>query len=85
MNISTEKWLSPPKWAKILGIDPDKITALIRTGEIKACNLAVSKVGRPRYRISEAEMRAFLERRSSSAPPPATRRRSKKASQKYYS
>jgi hypothetical protein len=61
--------------ARELGVDAEKIHALIRSGELRAVNLAVNANGqRPRYRILRSEVERFLQARST-RPPEQTRRR----------
>ena len=47
-----------------LGCDPDKIRALIRSGQLPATNIALKPNGRPRYRIHPLDLETFLQRRS---------------------
>lgn len=54
----------PTEVAKMWGISPDKITAWIRAGELRAINMAASARGeRPRYLIDEADLKAFEKQR----------------------
>jgi excisionase family DNA binding protein len=68
-------WLSPPALAAELGVEPPKIIAWIKSGELLAVNVAQNVGGRPRYRISRAEVDRFLARRSSAPAPKEPRRR----------
>ena len=64
--------------AKALQINSSKVSALIRSGELDAVNVALHSGGKPRWRISEAALEAFLLRRSAGKPTPkATRARRK--------
>ncbi len=67
------KWLSPPQIGKMLGVDPAKVIGWIRRGELKAVN--VSDGSRPRFRIKESDLDAFLERRSAVPTPTKPKRR----------
>jgi excisionase family DNA binding protein len=81
----TSRWLSPPQVAEQLGIDPEKVIAWIRRGELNACNVAEIVGGRPRYRIDPAELAAFLQRRSTApTPKPARRRKASGYTPKYF-
>lgn len=79
------RWLSPPQVAEQLGIDPEKVIAWIRRGELNAVNVAENIGGRPRYRIDPQELAAFLQRRSTSpAPKPVRRRKASGYTPKYF-
>jgi excisionase family DNA binding protein len=56
--------LTPPQVARILGVNPDKVLGWIRSGELKAANLARRQGGRPKYRIAEEDLQAFKNRRA---------------------
>jgi len=68
-------WLSPPAIAERLGIDAHKVLGWIGRGELKAVNVADHVGGRPRWRIAERDLEAFIARRSSKTEPTKTRRR----------
>ena len=44
--------ISPREYAKRHGISPDKVLTWIRSGELRALNLATNADGRPRLRIT---------------------------------
>ena len=69
---------SPPEYAKEHGVDPSKVLAWIRSGELRAINLATSTTGRPRYRILLEAIVEFEERRSARQPVKPVRRKRKK-------
>jgi len=69
---------TPPQVGKILGVTADKILAWIANGELKAFNVATKDSKRPRWRVSPAELEAFLARRASTPPEPSTRRRARR-------
>lgn len=50
--------------ASLLSIKSDKILIWIATGELKAFNVATSRNGRPRWRISAEAFEAFQAARS---------------------
>lgn len=57
---ATEKsYLTPPQLAKLWGVSPEKVYAFIRSGELRAINLASRPGGRPRYAIDPADVAAF--------------------------
>jgi excisionase family DNA binding protein len=55
--------LTPPQVAARFGIRADKVLGWIRAGELRACNVAARLGGRPRWRISEADLLAFVQAR----------------------
>jgi|GEM_PF-3707633 len=69
------RWLTPPRVAERLGVDPQKILAWIRKGELLAVNLALTSTGRPRWHIDPKDLDKFLERRQSKPPPPKSNRK----------
>lgn len=64
--------LNPPDVAQQLRVSPATVIGWIRTGQLKAANLATGN--RPRYVIQRAELDRFL--RSRQPEPPNPRRRS---------
>ena len=56
--------LTPPKVAKLLGVNPDKVLAWIRKGDLHATNVTAKPGGRPRYRIEREDLEAFKNRRT---------------------
>ncbi len=73
------RYLSPPDVAELLGINPGKVIAWIRSGELAATNVAASLAGRPRWRVSPADLAIFEARRSAVAPATRSRPRRKNA------
>jgi hypothetical protein len=57
-NIDRQK-LTPPQLAKRWGVAPTKVVGFIRSGELRAMNLAKSRSGRPRYAIDVADIEDF--------------------------
>jgi excisionase family DNA binding protein len=56
-----------------LSIGIDQVVRLIRAGKLEAVDVSIS--GRkPRWRISERSLTAFLEQRKSTPPVPASRK-----------
>ena len=66
---------TPPQLAAKWGIDCHKILQWIRSGELRAVNLATTVGGRPRYRIDSTDAEVFLARRAAGPTPKAPRRR----------
>jgi len=70
-------FLSPPAIAKQLRVSRDTVLGWIRSGELTAVDLASPGSTRPRYRIDQADLRAFLLRRQVQTTPKQKRRRRK--------
>ena len=75
----TSIYLSPPEVARRYGVDPAKVLGWIRRGELRALNVATHTGGRPRYRISPADLAVFEAARAAGPAPKVTRRRRKDA------
>ncbi len=73
------KKLTPPELARQWGVSPCKVVALIRSGELKAINLALSPSGRPRFAIDQADIEQF--ERSRTVIPQGTSARPAKSRQ----
>lgn len=58
-------FLSVPEIATRLGVKSDKVLQWIASGQLRGVNVAERVAQRPRWRISEADLDAFLEVRSS--------------------
>ena len=69
---SLPDWSTPPKAAKVLRVDPETIRELIRSGELRASNLARRGSTRPRWRISREALEEFLAGRE---PRPAAKKK----------
>ena len=69
---SERPFLTPPGVAKLLRVSPDKVHGWIRRGDLKAVN--VGNGFRPRYRVSRANLDAFLATREVQPPPERPRR-----------
>jgi hypothetical protein len=69
---------TPRELARILRISPDKVRALIRSGELGAINTATARCGKPRFVVLPHHLAEFERgRRISPAakPPPRPKRR----------
>ncbi|MEZ6055480.1 MAG: helix-turn-helix domain-containing protein [Planctomycetaceae bacterium] len=75
LSRDTRACLTPPELAVEWGVSPDKILTWIRSGELRATNIAVTQGGRPRYRIDREAIDDFKRRRANHSPPPPQRRR----------
>jgi excisionase family DNA binding protein len=67
-------YLSPPEAGERLGVAAEKVIAWIKAGELRATNVATRLGGRPRWRIHEADLEAFLAARSAVSASAPTRR-----------
>lgn len=65
---------SPAEVAEKLGVTRDKVMRWIRSGELVAVNLATSMLTRPRFRVQQCELDAFLNRRKVQVATPTPRR-----------
>jgi hypothetical protein len=70
--------LTPPELAARYGVEPAKVLAWIRQGELRAINLATRPTGRPRWIIYEEDVAVFEDRRAAK-PPVKPERRSRRA------
>ena len=68
-------WLTPPQYAKELGVKSATILDRIRSGELVAIDMAQPGSKRPRFRIHRSEALAFEERRRAGPAPKRQRRR----------
>ena len=75
---SARQKLTPPELARTWGIKPDKVLAWIRSGELRAINVATDQLGRPRYLIDPNEVEAFEQRRAVVERPVLCRRRGRR-------
>jgi excisionase family DNA binding protein len=81
---SGQKLLTTRQVADRCGVDVGKIGRWIRSGQLSAVDVAENQGGRPRWRISQEAIEAFLARRQS--PPAVTppKRRATRAAYKDY-
>ena len=70
--------ITPPALARRYGVSAEKIIGWIRSGELRAVNVAAKPSGRPRWRISESDIEHFEVRRAA-VTTKTTRRRRKPA------
>jgi hypothetical protein len=70
-----------PQLAKAMQLDRHSIDDLIKSGELVAINVALKPdATRPRWRISQESLDAFVRRRQAIQSAPAPRRRKRKTS-----
>lgn len=68
-------YLTPPELASRLRVKAAKVINWIRSGELRAIDLATRGSRRPRYRISPEAVAEFERRRSAAPLPRPIRRR----------
>lgn len=56
-------FLTPPEVAKRLRVSPETVIGWIKSGELAAINSGKQGCIRPRYRILEADLQSFIQRR----------------------
>ena len=69
------RYFTPPELAKLWGVNANKVLGFVRTGELRAVNVAASTLGRARWRISPSDLAVFEQRRQATAPPKSRPRR----------
>ena len=67
--------LIPREVAKLLKVSPDTVLNWIRTGQLKAYNVASLNSSRPSYRVDPEALEQFKRLRQVLPPPPKQRRR----------
>ena len=72
------EYLTPPELAKRLRVRLDKVHTWIRSGELRAVNVAANLIGRPRWRISAEALAEFEQRRAAQPPVKKSRRRKRR-------
>lgn len=60
--------LSPPAVAQRLGVDRHKVVHWIDSGELAAINVAATGAAKPRWRVDQTDLQAFLVKRRSAGP-----------------
>lgn len=74
-NTTLPASLTPPAYARLRGIDPDKVRAWIASGELRALNVATRRGGKPRFVIPREAVEAFEAARSTTPTPKPKRQR----------
>jgi excisionase family DNA binding protein len=70
--------LRPAEVADRLDVDVETVLAHVHRGTLPAVDVARPGSRRPRWRISEADLDAFVAARRTTPRPPATKRRPKR-------
>ncbi len=71
---ASRRKLTPPQYAKQLGIDQKKVIKWIRSGELKAIDACTRRGSKPRYLIDLDAIAAFEAARAVQPPAPRARR-----------
>ena len=71
----TRRKLTPPQYAKQLGVDCAKVLKWIRSGELKAADFSTNRGQKPRFLIDTADILTFELSRQVQPPPPKINRR----------
>lgn len=64
--------ITPKAYAQQLGVSENKVLAWIRTGQLKALNVASSVRNRPRWKITAEARREFEDSRTAKPSESAT-------------
>jgi hypothetical protein len=80
------RWLSPPQVGQIVGVTPEKVIAMIRSGELRAIDVATRGSRRPRYRVRPEDLESWARGREAVPTPTAraTRRRRQSGVKEFY-
>jgi len=70
--------LSPPQIARMWGVSHEVVLNWIRSGQLKAINVASVMNGRPKFRVDVSELAAFEARRATQPAPKISSRRRKR-------
>lgn len=72
---SSRRKLTPPQYARQLGVDTAKVLKWIRSGELKAADFSTNRGNKPRFLIDQADIVTFELSRQVQPPAPRLRRR----------
>ena len=61
--MTEQRFLSVPEVAQYLGLSKSAVRSLIRTGELRAVNLAREGARRPRWAVDKRELQKFVARK----------------------
>jgi len=80
------RWLSPPQVGQIVGVTPEKIIAMIRSGELRAIDVATRGSRRPRFRVRPEDLESWARGRQAvpTPTPPAPRRSQRSGIKEFY-
>ena len=84
---AAERDITPPEFAELKAVSVNTVLGWIKSGELRATNLASRSSKRPRYRISPGARRDFDLARSvvpASIPAPRLRRKAVAGVREYF-
>jgi excisionase family DNA binding protein len=76
--------LTPKQVAERLGTRTSHVTALIRSGQLRAADISLQPGGKPRWLIHPEQLESFLRRRTYSVVPKSRRRRNSQPAKKFF-
>jgi len=82
---SSRRKITPPQYARQLGVDKAKVIAWIRSGELRAIDASTHRGTKPRFLIDVADIEAFEQDREvlPACPPPRVRRNRRSTVKQY--
>jgi hypothetical protein len=72
--VPASRGLTPREAAQLLRVSPDRIRAMIASGELGAVNMAPVRCGKPRYVILPHHLTEYERRHRATAPAKSSRR-----------
>jgi hypothetical protein len=72
------------EFARLFRVNPDKVRAWIKSGQLGAVNTAAAQCSKPRFVVLPRHLEEFERRRSATLPPNAPKRRKRVAAVDYY-
>ncbi len=74
-DIAANRGWTPRELARLIRVSPDKVCALIKSGELPAINTASARCGRPRFIVLPHHLAAWERGRQAARPtvPPKKR------------
>lgn len=76
--------MTPRELARLLRVSPDRVRAMIQSGELGAVNTSRVRFGKPRYVILPMHLAAWEQSRRVTPPPARPRRRKRMQAVDYY-
>jgi len=81
---SLPRFITTSDASKALSVSRDKVTDLIRVGELRAVNVALHRGGKARWRIALSDLESFIASRTTSPTPKPVRRKRSNYTPRYY-
>jgi hypothetical protein len=83
-GLNGDRGYTPRELGRLLRISPDRVRAMIQSGELGAVDTARHRCGKPRYVVLPHHLAEFERRRAGGPPPKPARRRKRTAMVDYY-